>query len=402
MTEDKMTAGTAMSPDSKRLQESVAPQTTLRAMLAVIASAGIIGLTFGYSLPLLAIIMEKENINSTMIGLSAASESAAILIFGPFMPRLIGALGLRKSMFIAVITGALALAALAFTDPHNVWFPLRFILGGTIFFVLVSSDIWVTQGATKARRGRMIAIYGTSITSGMTAGPLLVPLVGSDGAFPILIGACILAGATLPLFLAYGPAPAMEKASELNVRALLLLTPLVMAGVFAFGLIDSSALSLLPVFGLHLGMEEQESVLLVTFFVAGAILMQMPLGWLSDRMDRHHVLKMCAVASTGAAIALPFTIGTDWAMWISLFILGGAISGLYTVSLAIVGDRYTGGELARAVIAIAMVFAVGSTLGPLVSGGAMELWDPYGLNVITIAAMCPVLAFAVFWPQRIA
>jgi hypothetical protein len=43
-----------------------------------------------------------------------------------------------------------------------------------------------------------------------------------------------------------------------------------------------------------------------------------------------------------------------------------------------------------------MIFAVGSTLGPLVSGGAMELWDPYGLNVIIIAAMCPVLALAVY------
>ena len=392
MTEDRMAADTAASPDSKESQES----TTLRAMLAVIASTGMIGLTFGYSLPLLAIIMEKANIDSTMIGLSAASESAAILIFGPFMPRLIGALGLRKSMFIAIIIGALALAALAFTDPHNVWFPLRFILGGTIFLVLISSDIWVAQGATKARRGRMIAIYGTSITGGMAAGPLLVPLVGSDGTFPILIGAGILAGAALPLLLAYGPAPAMEKAGKLNARALLLLTPLLVAGVFAFGIINSSALSLLPVFGLHLGMEEQAAVLLVTLLVAGSILMQLPLGWLSDRMERHHVLKICAVAGTGAAIALPLTIGTDWAMWISLFVLGGAISGLYIVSLAIVGDCYTGGELARAVIVIAMIFAVGSTLGPLVSGGAMELWDPYGLNVIIIAAMCPVLALAVY------
>ena len=59
-------------------------------MLAVIACTGIIGITFGYSLPLLAIIMENAKISSTMIGLSAASESVAILIFGPFAPRLIG------------------------------------------------------------------------------------------------------------------------------------------------------------------------------------------------------------------------------------------------------------------------------------------------------------------------
>ena len=87
-------------------------------------------------------------------------------------------------------------------------------------------------------------------------------------------------------------------------------------------------------------------------------------------------------------------------MWISLFVLGGAISGLYIVSLAIVGDRYHGGELAVAVVLIAMIFAVGSTLGPLISGAAIDLWDPYGLNVIIVAALIPVLALAIMWSGR--
>jgi MFS family permease len=386
--------------ESAAPQHREAPQTTLRAMLAVIACTGIIGITFGYSLPLLAIIMENAKISSTMIGLSAASESVAILIFGPFAPRLIGALGLRNTMFAAVLVGTLSLGALAFTDPHTVWFPLRFILGGTIFLVLIASDIWVTQGSTKARRGRMIAIYGTSITGGMAVGTLLVPLIGSDGTLPILIGGAILASGALPLFLAHGPAPAMGQAVKLNSRALMLVAPLLLAGVFAFGVVDSSALSLLPVFGLHLDMEVQASTRLLTFLVAGSILLQLPTGWLSDHMDRHHVLKICAVAGTAAAIAFPFSIGADWAMWISLFVLGGAISGLYTVSLAIIGDRYQGGELAVAVVLIAMVFAVGSTLGPFISGVAIDLWDPYGLNVIMVAALFPVLALAIMWGGR--
>ena len=394
MTEDRTAADSAAPHDSE------APQTTLRAMLAVIVSTGIIGLTFGYSLPLLAIIMENANISSTMIGLSAASESAAIVIFGRFAPRLISALGLRKTMFVAISIGAISLGAVAFTDPYTVWFPLRFILGGTIFLSLIASDIWVAQGSSTVRRGLMIAIYGTSITGGMAAGTLLVPLVGSDGTFPILIGAAILAGAALPLIFTYGPAPTIGQAVKLNARALTLIAPLLVAGVFAFGVIDSSALSLLPVFGLHLDMSEQASTRLLTFLVAGSILLQLPIGWLSDHMDRHSVLKICAVTGTAAAIVLSFTIGADWAMWISLFVLGGAISGLYIVSLAIVGDRYHGGELAVAVVLIAMIFAVGSTLGPLISGAAIDLWDPYGLNVIIVAALIPVLALAIMWSGR--
>ncbi|MDP6817989.1 MAG: MFS transporter [Alphaproteobacteria bacterium] len=390
-----MTAADGAAP-----HDGETPQTTLRAMLAVIASTGLIGLTFGYSLPLLAIIMEKAQIGSTVIGLSAASESAAILFFGPFVPRFIGTLGLRNAMFVAILIGTLALGALAFFDPRYVWFPLRFILGGAVFVCLIITDIWVTQGTSKERRGRMIAIYGTSITGGLAAGPLLVPLIGSDGTLPIFLGAAMLAGAAIPLVLAYGPAPAMEQTGKLRPRALLLAAPLLVAGVFAFGIVDSSALSLLPVFGLHLGMAEEASVLLVTLLVAGSIGLQLPIGYLSDHWERHHVLQLCAVAGAGAAIAFPFTLGTDWAMWISLFVLGGAISGLYTVSLAILGDRYRGGELAAAVSLIAMIFAVGSTLGPVISGGAIDLWDPYGLNVIIIAALGLVLGLAVVLALR--
>ena len=365
-------------------------------MIAVIACAGLVGLTFGYTLPLLSIIMEKAGIGSTLIGLSAASESAAILLFGPLVPRMIGALGLRNAMFVGILIGAVALGALAYFDPLYVWFPLRFVLGGTIFLVLIASDIWVTQGASAARRGRMIGIYGTAITGGMAVGALLVGLIGSDGTLPIFIGAAIFASAVLPLAFAYGPAPAMEAAGKLRPRTVLLATPLLVAAVFAFGIIDSSALSLLPVFGLHLGMNEQTSTVLVTVLVAGSILLQFPIGWLADRIDRMHVLLICAVAGTVAAIFLPISLGHDWAMWICLFVVGGSMVGLYTVSLAILGARYTGGELAAAITLFAMILAIGSTIGPLIGGGAIDIWDPFGLNVLIIGAFCLVLALALF------
>jgi MFS family permease len=394
MTEDKTAADSAAPLDGET------PQTTSRAMLAVIVATGLIGLTFGYSLPLLAIIMEKAGIGSTMIGLSAASESAAILFFGPFVPRFIAALGLRNALFLAILIGALALGALAFFDPRFEWIPFRFILGGAVFVCLIISDIWVTQGSSNEKRGRWIAIYGTSITGGLAAGPLLVPVIGSDGDLPIFLGAAMLAAAAIPLALAYGPAPAMEQVGKLRPRALLLAAPLLVAGVFAFGIVDSSALSLLPVFGLHLGWSEEASTLLVTLLVAGSLILQLPIGFLSDHMERHRVLEICAVAGTAAAVAFPFTLGHDWAMWISLFIIGGAISGLYTVSLAILGDRYRGGELAAVVSLIAMFFAVGSTLGPVVSGGAIDLWDPWGLNVVIIASLSLVSGLALILAVR--
>jgi MFS family permease len=374
--------------------------TTLRAMIAVIACSGLVGLAFGYSLPLLSIIMENDGINSFLIGLSTAAESAAIIIFGPIVPRIIGALGLRNAMFAATAVGVVSLGALAFFDPLYAWFPLRFVLGGAIFLVLIASDIWVTQGAAARLRGRMIAIYGTAITGGMALGPMLVALIGSEGSLPIFIGAAIFASAVLPLLFAYGPAPAMEQLGKLRPLIVMLALPLLVVAVFAFGVINSSALSLLPVFGLHLQMNEQIAAILLSVLVAGSILLQFPIGWLADRIDRRRVLMLCAVVGTVAAVLLPISLDTVWAMWICLFVIGGSMVGLYTVSLTILGDRYTGGELAAAVTLFAMILAGGSTLGPLMGGGAIELWDPYGFNVLIIAAFSLVILLGLFLAIR--
>ena len=186
----------------------------------------------------------------------------------------------------------------------------------------------------------------------------------------------------------------MEQGGRLRALALILAMPVLFGAVLAFGVIHSGAISLLPIFGLHLGMTVQISSLLVTAFVIGSIVLQFPIGWLADYIERMRTLVACALAGSAAAIILPFSIGTDWLMWISLFVIGGTVVSLYTISLTILGARYRGGELAAAVSLIAMMLAVGSTFGPLISGVAIEAWDPYGLNLVIIGAYCMVLGLA--------
>lgn len=358
----------------------------MRAVFAVIACTALVGLTFGYSLPLFAIMMEKQGISAMLIGLSAGSESVAILLIGPLVPRLFSAFGLRGPMIGGVILGVVMIGALAFFDPLYVWFPLRFVLGAAIFVLLIASDIWVTQGAGPTRRGRMIAIYGAAITGGIACGPLIVPLTGTEGAVPFVVCAGMLALSLLPLLVAYGPAPGMSEHSGRGLVSLLGAVPVLVMAVLSFGLIDSAVLSLLPVYGLHIGMTEARAVLLVTVLVAGSIVLQLPIGWLADRIDKYRLLVGCAVMGLVAAIVFPFVIEFEGLLWLSLLGLGGGMVGMYVVSLAILGDLYKGRDLAAAIAGFAMILAVGSTSGAVISGALMRLWDPYGLNLVLIAA----------------
>jgi MFS family permease len=361
-------------------------ETTKRALFAVIVCTALVGLTFGYSLPLLAIMMEKEGISATLIGLSAASESVAILLIGPFVPRLFSTFGLRRPMVGGVIVGTIMIGALAFFDPLYAWFPLRFVMGAAIFLMLIASDIWVTQGAGPAMRGRMIAIYGAAITGGIACGPLIVPLTGTEGALPFIVCAGLLALSLLPLLAAYGPAPAMSEHGGRGLVSLLGAVPILVVAVLSFGLMDSAVLSMMPIYGLHSGMTEARAVLLVTVLVAGSIVLQLPIGWLADRIDKYRLLVGCAVMGLVAAAVFPFVTALEELLWLSLLGLGGGMVGMYVVSLAILGDLYKGRELAAAISGFAMILAVGSTSGAMVSGALMRIWDPHGLNIVLIMA----------------
>ena len=98
---------------------------------------------------------------------------------------------------------------------------------------------------------------------------------------------------------------------------------------FVFGSVESGSMSLLPIYGVHLGMEPGRAALLVSAFVGGNILMQIPLGLLADRYERRQMLALCALAGLAGAIAIPFMGASLPALSVLLVVWGGIIAGLY-------------------------------------------------------------------------
>lgn len=105
---------------------------------------------------------------------------------------------------------------------------------------------------------------------------------------------------------------------------------------------------------------------------------QIPLGWLSDRVDRRKLLLVCALAGMLFALALPFVTGSSLALHAVLFMWGGVAGALYTIGLAHLGARFSGADLASANAAFVVLYNVGLIVGPPVVGGGMDLVPPHG------------------------
>ena len=374
-------------------------RTRLLGIAAAIGAITAVGGSMGLGLPLLAIVLEGRGVSPTLIGLNTATAGVAALAVTPFAPRLAHRFGTAR-VLAAVLLVAAACFPLFFVLEHiGWWFLLRLVFHGSINVAFILSEFWMNALAPPARRGLVMGVYATMLSAGFALGPAVLGLVGSVGATPFVVGAAVMALGALPVLLAGRADPGMDEEPKGSILRFVALVPLATFAALAMGATESGVLSLVAVYGLRLGYDEAMAALLVSAVVVGNMGSQIPLGLLSDRMDRRLLLLAIAVCATILAVVIPSTVGSPAIMVVFLAAWGGVAAGLYTVGLTHLGARLSGTDLASANAAFILMYALGMLVGPASLGVAMDLVPPHGLF---FAAAAFTLAYAVLAAWRLA
>jgi MFS family permease len=280
-------------------------------------------------------------------------------------------------------------------DHLYAWMTISLVAGAANNALLMSSETWVNEITEDATRGRIMASYNALFIASMALGPLIIPLAGTEGWLPFVIGATFVATASIPLFWVGKSTMIMHGKSSFNLISFVLVAPVLCFAILLFAWKEFAASALLPVYGVVNGMSQSSAAVMLTVLGLGGLLLTFPFGWLADKMDRYLLLVLCGIGIFAGAITLPFVIGKGWSLWVFLFFWGGLFAGLYTVILTIVGQRFRGMELVVANISIGILWGIGSLTGPSVAGVAMEIWDPHGLVFVFIAASAAFVTFSI-------
>jgi MFS family permease len=353
-----------------------------RSLAAIMISGMIAGISDGMTVPLIPLALEQRGIDVMVIGLYAALPWVALVVGGPFMPRFVAALGAIKAYALGLGLTALALLLFPLFDTMPGWFLLNLILGFGWAFQWIGADTWINTVVSERTRGRILALSETTWGGTAALGPLLLGLIGVEGALPFLIAASLLVIAIAPTIAGAGTVPSLDGSGvwRLDLAPVLLL-PTATAGALVSGFVDSTAFALLPLYGLELGLDQATTVVMLTAISAGSSLLLLPLGWLSDRFDRQLLQLGCGMAALAGALLLPFTIGTTAVVWPLLFLWGGAVSGLYMIASILVGQYFRGEQLTSAITTMAMIYTIGSLLGPLLGGAMLAAFPPHGMMI---------------------
>ena len=335
-------------------------------------------------------IMLGNGMHFTLIGLRGAIEGfsateLAIVASGYFLGFLSGARltpGMIKRVghvrVFAALGSFMSAGLIAFpllTDPI-LWTVLRILVGFCMSGIYVTAESWLNASATNETRGKVLSAYMIAQTLGIIGAQGLLTF-GEAATAGLFIGASILVSISFgPILLSVTPTPAADVTRPMPLRDLFKGSPLGTVGIFLLGTIYATQSGMGAVYGTQVGMSANEISLFIAMLFGGALLLQFPIGWLSDRIDRRKVILGCSVL--GAAFCVLGLIdGANVVLLVGVaFLTGGVTTPLYALILAYTNDALDAEDMPAASGGLVLTFGIGAILGPLAAGAAMEYFGP--------------------------
>ncbi len=187
-----MAAGASIAPRDVgapavfRAPELSASPPSRRLVLGAVFSSSLgVGLIFGFQPPLIALTLSRSGASSFAIGAVTAASLIAVILLGPWYPRAIARLGLKRCIVAGVLIAALILLLMPVWPGVPVWLLLRFLSGCALGLTWIASEIWMNSVSGEESRGTIMGIYGTVFSIGIIGGPILLEFTGTRGCAPL-------------------------------------------------------------------------------------------------------------------------------------------------------------------------------------------------------------------------
>ncbi|WP_249435888.1 MFS transporter [Paenibacillus sp. Marseille-Q4541] len=345
-------------------------------LIAIIIVAG---LSQGLLLPVLSIFIEQMGVSSSMNGLNAAVMYVGSFAMTLVAERILGAVGFKKLIVSGLIVVMIPLMLFPLIPDLRLWFVLRLLVGIGDSALHYATQLWVLLVTPAGSRGRNISIYGMSYGIGFSIGPLGIKLLGYGQVVPFAILFFIML--IVLLFALKLPDTRPEKleheaSNTGRYRKSFMFAWYALIPAFLYGYMESGMNSNFPIYGLRIGFSESDISTLLPFVGIGGLLLQLPLGALSDRYGRKQILMISGILGGLLFMLIP-SVGTEfWPTLLLLTVAGGLVGSFFSLGLAYAADILPKSLLPAANVVGSFQFNIGSILGPNLGGIMLGLGVP--------------------------
>ncbi|MEI4197017.1 MFS transporter [Roseovarius sp. E0-M6] len=258
------------------------------------------------------------------------------------------------------------------------WGAGRILIGFCFSGVYVTAESWLNEAADNENRGKALSLYMIMQMVGIVSAQYLLILGEPSGFVLFIIPSVLVSIAFAPILLSVSPTPAFDTTKPLSLREIMRISPLGCVGMFLLGGVFSAQFGMAPVYGAEAGLSVAQISTFVSFFFISALIVQYPIGWLSDRMDRR-VMIMAGALIIGVGGLIGVFLGDVFILLcVAAAMIGGMSNPLYSLLIAYTNDFLEHSDMAAAAGGMVFINGLGAVFGPLLTGWIMGVLGPWG------------------------
>ncbi len=363
---------------------------------------GILMLMIGNGLQgtLLGIRGGIEGFSTLQMSVVMSAYFAGFLVASRATPELLRRVGhIRVFAALGSFISAVLILYPVVTQPWA-WTCLRAVIGFSFCGVYITAESWLNNAASNENRGKALSLYMLAQMVGIVAAQGILVLGDPSGFVLFIVPSVLVSISFAPILLSVAPTPSFEATKPLALRKLIEISPLSCVGMFLLGGVFAAQFGMSAVWGVRAGLSVGEISLYVSVVYVGGLVLQYPIGWASDRMDRRQlILILAAVGGIGGLIG---TVASGYYLLylVAGFMLGGLSNPLYALLLAYANDYMAREDMPAASAGFLFINGVGAIFGPLITGWLMGRVGSWGYFLFMALLLFTLAGYSVWRMTR--
>ncbi|NOI79450.1 MFS transporter [Vibrio tubiashii] len=371
---------------------------TLRPLTLLFISSFLLMSSHGLSGILLPVKLADEQVGVQSIGFVLSMYSVGFLLGAIIGKRVLRQIGLVRTFAMCGSLGASAILIMGLSSEVWLWAIMRAVMGFCIACATATLDTWFNSVSTESNRGKILAVNQVVILSAITLGQFGLALAPpSETTLFILCGVLFSISVSPVVFVSHFE-PQIEQTESIPLKEIYTLSPLGFMTCFVCGILYSTIANMLPVYADGQGITGFQLSVFMGAATAGGILLQLPMGYLSDKFERRKVILSGCFVLAIVSFALPVSMQYQWQVTplILVALTMGLIACLYPLSISETFDRALKAQLVPVLSGLLCIYAIGSVIGPYSAALIMERFNGSALFGFLIFVDLGLIVFTIY------
>ena len=297
------------------------------------------------------------------IGLLMGGYFLGLFLGALFVPKIVSNVGhIRTFGALSAIASSAALLHIINQDPIF-WTLIRILTGFTYSGIYIVVESWLNEKSNNKNRGQILSFYMIISMGGFGIGQILGGFENETDNFLFILVSILVSIAVVPMLITASKAPDFSAPESLTFKRLYHISPLGLIGMLFNGLTISMTNGMGIIYAINIGMSPLQSSIFLASLNIGNLILQYPIGKLSDILDRRVVIlivSFMAFLITGIAF---FYSSNFLVLFFLMGLYGGFSHTIYSLCIAHTNDYLPPKQMVGASSTLITINGIGAILG---------------------------------------